>query len=204
MTMAVWQWAGIAWLATGLAVVCASRSAGTDGPLSQESILSSIALSAALILGAPFLLLFILGVCFQMLWRGSIPIISRDWWPARAAKFAVPPGPKVMITDWLTKKITVAEAEADNPGISDDRVSLSPEAARPFGFLNRQWEALKAEIKPGDELWSFCSPTESWQQLAGLMGVTLLRDGKVIEVINELTLRALSAPSGSRLRKIGP
>ena len=104
MTMAVWQWAGIAWLATGLAVVCASRSAGTDGPLSQESILSSIALSAALILGAPFLLLFILGVCFQMLWRGSIPIISRDWWPARAAKFAVPPGPKVMITDWLTKR----------------------------------------------------------------------------------------------------
>jgi len=60
---------------------------------------------------------------------------------------------------------------SDNPGISDDRVSLYPEAARPFGFLNRQWEALKVEIKPGDELWSFCSPTESWQQLAGLMAL---------------------------------
>jgi len=50
--------------------------------------------------------------------------------------------------DLLRKKITVAEAEADNPGISDDRVSLYPEAARPFGFLNRQWETLKAEISP--------------------------------------------------------
>ena len=173
MTMAVWQWAGIAWLATGLAVVCtielASRSADTPGPLSQASILSSIAFSAALILAALFLILFILGVCLQILWRGRIPITYGVWWPARAAKFDVSPQPtrsRETITDWLRKKITVAEAEADNPGISDDRVSLYPEAARPFGR-----EALKVEIKPGDELWSFCSPTESWQQLAGLMAL---------------------------------
>ena len=97
MAMAVWQWAGIAWLATGLAVVCTveflSRSADTPGPLSEASILLSIALSAALILGAPFLLLFVLGVCFEMLWRGRIPITNGVWWPARAAKFDVPPGP---------------------------------------------------------------------------------------------------------------
>jgi len=37
--------------------------------------------------------------------------------------------------------------------------------------------------KPGDELWSFSSSTESWQQFAGRMGVALLRDGKAIEVI---------------------
>jgi len=85
--------------------------------------------------------------------------------------------------DWLGKKITIAEAEADNPGISDDRLLRYPEAARPFGFANRQWETLKAQIKPGDELWSFSSSTESWQQFAGRMGVALLRDGKAIEVI---------------------
>jgi len=89
----------------------------------------------------------------------------------------------IIPADWLRKKITVAEAEADNPGISDDQVSRYPEAARPFGFLNREWEALKAAIKPGDELWSFISPADSWQQLASRMGVALLRDGKVIEVI---------------------
>ena len=65
--------------------------------------------------------------------------------------------------DWLRKKITVAEAEADNPGISDDRLSHYPKADRPFGLLNREWEALKAAIKPGDELWSFISPAECCQ-----------------------------------------
>ena len=85
--------------------------------------------------------------------------------------------------DWLRKKITVAEAEADNPGISDERASRYPETARPFGFLNHEWETLKAAMKFDDELWSFISPADSWQRLAGRVGVALLRDGKVIEVI---------------------
>jgi hypothetical protein len=164
----------------GLAVVCtielASRSADTLGPLSQASILSSIAFSAALILGAPFLLVFILGVCFHILWRGRVPIINRIWWPARAAKFDVCPRHTSEIpipTDWLIKKISIAQAEADNQSIRDD----------PFGFMNREWGALKAEIKPGDELWSFVSPKDSWQRLAGRMGVALIRDSKVIKAI---------------------
>jgi hypothetical protein len=81
------------------------------------------------------------------------------------------------------KKITVGEAEAEYPGISDDRVSRFPEAARPFGFCNREWEILKAEIKSCDELWTFCSPADSWRKFTGLMGIALLRNGKVIEVI---------------------
>jgi hypothetical protein len=89
----------------------------------------------------------------------------------------------IIRADWLRKKITVEEAEAENPGITDDRVTRFPEAAGPFGFLNRQWEALKAQIKPSDELWTFISPTESWQQFTGLMGVAFLRDRKVIDVI---------------------
>jgi hypothetical protein len=192
MTVAVWQWAGIAWLATGLAVVCiielASRSADKPGPLSQASILLSIAFCVALILGAPFLLLFIFGVCFQMLWQGRIPLSNRVWWPARAATFDVRP-PRTgsrefsIPSDWLRKRITIVEAEDDNPGISDDRVSRFPEAAQPFGFLNRQWETLKAEMKPSDELWTFISPADSWQQFIGRMGIALLRDGNVIDVI---------------------
>jgi len=85
--------------------------------------------------------------------------------------------------DWLRKKITVAEAEADNPGITDESAIRYLWATRPFGFLNREWETLRAAMKHGDELWTFISPAASWQQLAGRMGVALLRDGKVIEVI---------------------
>jgi hypothetical protein len=89
----------------------------------------------------------------------------------------------IIPTGWLRKKITVEEAEAEYPGISDDRLSQFPQAARPFGFMNRQWETLKAEIKPADELCAFISPAESWLQFTGLMGVALLRDGKAIDLI---------------------
>jgi hypothetical protein len=88
-----WYSVAIAWVVLGLVEVCAmelayrSSDGGGNGPLSQESLLSSIGLSAALIVGAPFVLLFAFGVCLQMLWQGRVPITNRIWWPARAAKF---------------------------------------------------------------------------------------------------------------------
>jgi hypothetical protein len=97
---------------------------------------------------------------------------------ARAADDA-PPIPKA----WLDKKISIAEAEAAHPGVNDERVQRMPEIAKPFGFLNSQWEALKAEIQPGDELWSFASPPKSWEDLAGSAGVALVRDGNPIKVL---------------------
>jgi hypothetical protein len=98
--------------------------------------------------------------------------------PARAADdvLAIP-------KSWLDKKISIAEAEATHPGVNDERVQSMPESAKPFGFLNGQWEALKAEIQPGDELWSFASPPKSWEDLAGRAGVALVRDGNPIKVV---------------------
>ncbi len=98
--------------------------------------------------------------------------------PAYAADDA-PPIPKA----WLDKKVTIAEAEAAHPGVNDERVQSMPEIAKPFGFLNGRWEALKAEMKPGDELWTFSSPAQSWQDLAGSAGVALVRDGNPIKVL---------------------
>lgn len=65
-----WYSVAIAWVVLGLVEVCAmelayrSSDGGGDGPLSQKSLLSSIGLSAALIVGAPFLLLFAFGFNF--------------------------------------------------------------------------------------------------------------------------------------------
>jgi hypothetical protein len=84
---------------------------------------------------------------------------------------------------WLQKKISVAEAEAAYPGVKDDRVVRSPEAAKPFGFRHRQWEELKAALIPGDEIWTFASPPESWTDLAGRAGVALVRNGVPIKVV---------------------
>ena len=89
----------------------------------------------------------------------------------------------VIPIDWLEKKISVAEAEAANPGISDERVAKCPEAAKPFGFLHDRWEALKGEMRPGDELWTFSSPPKSWEDLAGRAGIALVRDGKPVSLL---------------------
>ena len=85
--------------------------------------------------------------------------------------------------EWLQNTTTVAEAEAVNPGITDDRVEKYPEAAKPFGFKHGEWEALKAQMRPGDQLWTFASPPESWKHLAGRAGIALVRDGKTIAVL---------------------
>ena len=46
--------------------------------------------------------------------------------------------------DWLVKRVTIAEAEREHMvnGI-------------PFGYINNQWTSLKAQMKPGDELWLY-------------------------------------------------
>jgi len=84
---------------------------------------------------------------------------------------------------WLNEKTTVTEAEAANPGIRDGRAERFANAAKPFGFQNRRWEELKALVLPGDEIWTFSSPAESWERLAGRAGVALVRDGVPIRVI---------------------
>ena len=86
-------------------------------------------------------------------------------------------------TSWLDKKINVAEAEAANPGLHDERVARFPEAGRPFGFHNREWEALKSAMQPEDEVWTFASPADSWQHLAGRAGIALVRDGHPIKTL---------------------
>jgi hypothetical protein len=109
-----------------------------------------------------------------LLWCGAVAQAADDA-PASAA----PPIPK----EWLQKRISVAEAEAAFPGITDDRVAQYPEAAKPFGFESREWEALKTQMRPGDELWTYASPADSWLHLAGRAGIALVRDGTPIAAL---------------------
>jgi hypothetical protein len=115
---------------------------------------------------------FIAGLlCAMLLWQGE---------PARAADGEAAP---VIPAAWLVEKISVEAAEAAHPGISDERAERFPEAAKPFGFQNREWESLKASMKPGDEIWSFSSPGDDWKNLAGRAGVALVRDGVPIKTV---------------------
>jgi hypothetical protein len=76
----------------------------------------------------------------------------------------------------LWKKTTVVEAEAHPTRLRSGEL-------KPFGYVNDQWEALKAKLRPGDELYRFNSSRESWGRLAGRAGIALVRQGKIIATV---------------------
>ena len=46
--------------------------------------------------------------------------------------------------------------------------------------IQREHDDTFGWLKPGDEIWRYCSPPESWKLLAGRSGSALVRKGKVI------------------------
>jgi hypothetical protein len=82
--------------------------------------------------------------------------------------------------EWLDEKITIEEAESTNATAPE---SDRPWAGKPFGGRNEEWEAMKAAMLPGDELWTFCSPFDSWKHHAGRKGIALVREAQVLRVL---------------------
>ncbi len=88
-----------------------------------------------------------------------------------------------MYKEWLKNKTTVAEAEAEH------MVDLVYEPGSPmhgpthiaFGNANARWLALVAKMQEGDELWTFDSPLETWENLCGRRGYSIVRDGEIID-----------------------
>jgi hypothetical protein len=80
---------------------------------------------------------------------------------------------------WRTKKVTVAEAEASHL-VHDERLGPLPV---PFGWSHKEWLQLLDAMQPGDELWEFCSPKESWRKRMGRSGLVLVRDGEEVATI---------------------
>jgi hypothetical protein len=83
------------------------------------------------------------------------------------------------------RRISITEAETENTPKDQDpeRVRKYRELTKPFGFKNTQWEELKVQMQPGDELWEFCTDRESWEQLMGSAGIELVRGGHVVASI---------------------
>lgn len=61
-----------------------------------------------------------------------------------------------------------------------ERVREFPQLLKPFGFEHEKWEALKAQMQPGDELWECCTDKTSWRQSRGMEWIELVRDGVAI------------------------
>ena len=80
---------------------------------------------------------------------------------------------------FIRKYISVEEAENENI-VTDPRLGDSPV---PFGFSNHEWLELLAEMQDGDELWTFTTSVESWDNMAGRAGISLVRNGKEVTCI---------------------
>jgi len=81
--------------------------------------------------------------------------------------------------EWLKKRTTIEECETKNL-VEDKRLGTTPV---PFGFINHLWLNLKRKIQEGDELWEYCSPPETWENLCGREGVCLVRGEEIIDRI---------------------
>ncbi len=76
----------------------------------------------------------------------------------------------VIPTEWLSEKVTVAQAEAANM-----------DGGRAFGYQHLKWERLKQAMTAGDELWEFCSPEHTWTHLMGRQGYAVVRSGRIVD-----------------------
>ena len=47
-------------------------------------------------------------------------------------------------------------------------------------WMPQALDKMQQSMIPGDELWTFSSPPETWQHLMGRAGIALVRNGKPI------------------------
>lgn len=47
-----------------------------------------------------------------------------------------------------------------------------------------KWAAFVEQVVAGDELWSYASPPETWEDFAGAAGYAIVRGGKPIQILN--------------------
>jgi hypothetical protein len=81
-----------------------------------------------------------------------------------------------MVKEWLTEKTTIEDTEADIFRYS------GPEQQAPGDPWYDDWQEFKAQLKPGDELWNWSSPPESWRMMGGRAGVAIVRNGEIVAV----------------------
>jgi hypothetical protein len=79
-------------------------------------------------------------------------------------------------TEWLKARIEASEIEVGESlpfkdgglvMVTDGRIE-TPGTTVP---IDKKWQRIKLRMVPADELWTFSSPPEYWQGLAGRMGV---------------------------------
>ena len=86
---------------------------------------------------------------------------------------------------WLKERLQTTDVnelfkrELLSLGLSDaDFNQLLSQGTSPAWL--EKWRQFIPQMLPGDELWSFESPPETWAALAGAAGYAIVRSGRVI------------------------
>jgi hypothetical protein len=90
-----------------------------------------------------------------------------------------------MRKEWLTKRTTVAEAEAEDLAfmkcLYESEGEVLPANFKPFEHPPGKWDKLVANMQPGDELWWFMNSAEAWAGLCGCKGLAVVRQGEMVD-----------------------
>jgi hypothetical protein len=134
-------------------IVAASRFV-EQGPLHGIIHLAGVAVMAGS---------FVLFYCWPLSHSTTVIPANRDEGLHRAN--AASPAQGVYPIEWLQERLTLADAE------------------RMLSAADAKWQALKSAMRPGDELWTFTSPADSWAHLAGRAGIALVRNRTIVSAI---------------------
>jgi hypothetical protein len=81
---------------------------------------------------------------------------------------------KLIPREWLRERLLASELAALYEG---------GRSAFEYGYSERDtvgWTSIESQFTPGDEVWKYCSPMESWQSYKGEMGIAIVRQGAVV------------------------
>lgn len=69
--------------------------------------------------------------------------------------------------------------------VTIERIESQPilDHNEPLSDAFDEWRELKRLMRPGDELWRFCSPQEEWDRHMGWQGLVAVRGGRLLEVV---------------------
>jgi hypothetical protein len=85
-------------------------------------------------------------------------------------------------TEALVTRLAVKEGDVLRP--YDEAVRLQQRSGRHDPAI-RAWspndQRYAYQMKTGGELWTWASPTETWEDLAGRAGYAIVRDGEPVE-----------------------
>ena len=98
-----------------------------------------------------------------------------------------------MLIDWLTAKCATVDGRdiwiEEISGLvipNEAKQQLLLENERFERWFDENWNPFIACQLPGDELWRFRSPEDTWISFAGVAGYAIIRNGTIIRTLTTM------------------